>query len=306
MTRPKVLVLLAAFNGGKWIEEQVESILNQADVDIHLIVSDDGSTDGTTALIERLTLDRRVRAIAPPVPTGSAAQHFLWLIRTTPADEYDFVSLADQDDIWFEDKLSRGCSALSRSGAQGYSSAVTAFWSDGREKTLTQIAEPTASDFMFEGAGQGCTYVLAAAFYRRLRAFFVERAAQTGQLHYHDWAIYALSRAWKVGWYFDPKPSLRYRQHGLNDTGARNSVDGMRKRLGLIRNGWYSKQLRAIAAICFAASPEDPVIGEWYELLARPRGPARAWRLAKFCWRGGRRRLSDKAVLVTAVAVGWI
>jgi rhamnosyltransferase len=306
MTRPKVLVLLAAFNGRKWITAQIESILNQVDVDVHLTISDDGSADGTAALIDGFTVDQRVRTTSPPVPTGSAAQHFLWLIRSTPAEGYDFVSFADQDDIWLQDKLFRSCAALGRSGAQAYSSAVTAFWSDGREKKLTQVAQPTASDFMFEGAGQGCTYVLSIAFYRRLRAFFIEHAAETERLHYHDWAIYALSRSWRVDWFFDQEPSLRYRQHGENDTGARNSVGGIRKRLSLIRKGWYSAQLRTIANICFAAFPQDSVISEWHELLARPRGPVRTWRIANFCLRGGRRRCSDKVILVTAVVVGWV
>src|SRR5690348_2804286 len=45
--RPQVLVLLASYNGGAWIGEQIESILAQKEVDVHVIVRDDGSTDGT-------------------------------------------------------------------------------------------------------------------------------------------------------------------------------------------------------------------------------------------------------------------
>jgi rhamnosyltransferase len=306
MNRPKVLVLLAAFNGSKWILEQAESILNQINVEIHLIISDDGSTDGTRAMIERLATDQRVRTISPPVPTGSAAQNFLWLIRSTPVDGYDFISFADQDDIWYADKIYRGCCALSKTAAKGYSSAVTAFWSDGRERTLAQVETLTSSDYMFEGAGQGSTFVLAGAFYSRLRAFLLEHTSQTKLLHYHDWAIYALSRSWKINWIFDHKPCLRYRQHGENDTGARTTLGGIGRRLGRIKNGWYLEQLRVIADICFAASPSDPVIAEWHELLARPRGFVRAWHIAGFCLRGGRRRLSDRVILLSAVIAGWI
>jgi rhamnosyltransferase len=306
MTRPKVLVLLAAFNGSKWLLEQVESILCQVNVDVHLIISDDGSTDGTRATIDRFTVDHRVHAVSPSVPTRSAAQNFLWLIRTTPADGYDFISFADQDDLWHEDRIFRGCSALNVANAQGYSSAVIAFWSDGRAKTLKQVETPTASDFLFEGAGQGCTYVLDQAFYRRLRVFFIHHESETGDLHYHDWAIYALSRSWKLKWVFDQKPSLRYRQHEKNDTGARISIGGVRRRLGRIKDGWYSRQLRAIAAICLAAAPGDPVISEWHNLLGQPRGILRQWRIASFCLRGGRRRLHDRVILVSAVVAGWI
>jgi glycosyltransferase involved in cell wall biosynthesis len=50
--RPKVLVLLAAFNGSDWIVEQIESILGQEGVDLSLLIGDDGSTDGTLAKLE--------------------------------------------------------------------------------------------------------------------------------------------------------------------------------------------------------------------------------------------------------------
>jgi rhamnosyltransferase len=304
--RPKVLVLLAAFNGAEWIVEQIESILNQAGVDLDILVSDDGSTDVTVALLERFANDQRVRVTSPPVPTGSAAQNFLWLIRSTPADRYAYVALADQDDIWHQEKLIRGCSTLAGRGAAGYSCAVTAFWNDGNETTLHQVDMVTRSDFLFEGAGQGCTFVLTAAFYLRLRTFLLQHATQTEFLHFHDWAIYALSRSWKLAWIFDQKPMMRYRQHGSNDTGARATIDGITRRLALIRSGWYLRQLLAIAQICLAAAPADFAIAEWYGLLTRPRGLVRKYRIARFCCKGGRRRLVDNAILVGAVIAGWL
>jgi rhamnosyltransferase len=306
MNYPKVLVLMAAFNGSKWIREQVDTILNQVNVDVQLIVSDDGSTDDTSAIVERFAKDGRVCLVSTGAPTGSAAQNFLWLIRTISADGYDFVSFADQDDVWQQDKLHQGCSALIRTGAAGYSSAVTAFWSDGREKVLSQVATLTSSDFMFEGAGQGCTYVLTGVFYTKVRNFFLHRAAQTKYLHYHDWAIYALARSWNVAWSFDKKPSLRYRQHDSNDTGARTSIRGMRLRIDLIRSGWYARQLRAIADICVEASPADPAISDWRQLLGRSHGLLRACRIAAFCLRGGRRRFSDRIILLGSIFAGWI
>jgi rhamnosyltransferase len=306
MDRPKVLVLMAAFNGSKWIREQVETILDQASVDVHLIVSDDGSTDNTCSVIEQLANDGRLRLISTKIPTGSAGQNFLWLIRTISADGYDFVSFADQDDVWHTDKLFQGCSKLMQTGASGYSSAVTAFWSDGREKVLSQNATVTSSDFMFEGGGQGCTYVLTSVFYTHLRNFFLANDSLTKSLHYHDWAIYALARLWNAAWLFDSNSRLRYRQHKYNDTGARTSISGIRLRIHLIRGGWYARQLRAIADICFAVSPGDPVVSRWRKLLLHPPGLIRTCRLAAFCLRGGRRRLSDKIILIAAVVAGWI
>ena len=96
LSRPRVLVLLAAYNGAPWIREQLGSILTQEGVDTRIAVRDDGSTDGTPAEVGRFTEEGRVRISAPGAPTGSAAQNFLALIRENPADEFDFVAFADQ------------------------------------------------------------------------------------------------------------------------------------------------------------------------------------------------------------------
>ncbi|MDP8984385.1 MAG: glycosyltransferase [Pseudomonadota bacterium] len=306
MFTPKVLVLLAAYNGSSWIVRQIETILNQANVEVRLVVSDDGSSDDTRARIALFERDSRVLILPAVSPTGAAAQNFFRLIRDTPLDEYTVVAFADQDDIWNEDKLYRACLALQNEDAGGYSSAVTAFWEDGRTKALCQHSVLTDSDFLFEGAGQGCTFVLAGTFYRRVREFFLQNQGQTERLHYHDWAIYALARSWKVDWVFDPKPTMLYRQHSNNDTGARTSLSGMNRRVSLIREGWYLEQLYAIAEICFTASPSDPVIARWRGLLGRPRGLARTYAIARFCLHGGRRRLFDRGVVVGAAILGWI
>jgi rhamnosyltransferase len=306
MLRPKVLVLLAAYNGSRWIGEQIRSILNQSEVDVHLVVSDDGSTDDTLEQVRRWTGDSRITLDGPPTPTGSAAQNFLWLIRNTDAEAFEYIALADQDDVWLDQKLSRACRALDAQDAGGYSCAVTAFWSDGSEALLSQNSRLTASDFLFEGAGQGCTFVLTVRLFSRLKTFLADATLQTQRLHYHDWTIYALSRAWKVQWIFDSDPMVRYRQHNHNDTGARASVSGLIKRLSLIKSGWYRRQVEAVAEICFASAPREPVIANWYSILHRPRGILRRIKAAAFCLQGGRRRRSDRLMLLIAIASGWL
>jgi rhamnosyltransferase len=306
MIQPRVLVLLAAHNGGKWIVQQIETILNQRCVDVRLVVSDDGSCDDTPAKVRLFAADPRVSIVAPPVATGSAAQNFMWLIRNTCADGFAFVALADQDDIWHEDKLNIACSALEAHGAAGYSCAVTAFWEHGRERTLTQNASSRELDFMFEGAGQGCTFVLQNIFFRRVQEFFRSNSEQLHSLHYHDWAIYALSRSWKLSWHFDADSMVKYRQHERNDTGARLSRSGIGKRLRLIKNGWYRKQLEVISRICAIAAPADARIADWNVLLAQPPSLPRRFKIARICIMQGRRRALDNVVLLAAVFSGWV
>jgi rhamnosyltransferase len=304
--RPKVLVLLASCNGDRWIVEQIDSILAQAGVDVRIVIRDDCSVDATRAQIAPLLRDSPVSLTYGDTPSGSAAQNYFNLMRDNSADGFDFVALADQDDIWNSDKLVRACDRLHQADCVGYSSATVAVWPDGRSAVLTQPPRATRADFLFGGIGQGCTFVLTAGFYSRVRGFLANNTAITRDIHYHDWALYALARSWQLPWTFDPTPSVRYRQHDRNDTGARAGVAGLRKRLTLIRHGWFAGQLRAVAALCAAADPANATVASWRALLMASDTWSRRLEMARFCLRGGRRSSRDNAVLVTAALAGWL
>jgi rhamnosyltransferase len=302
--RPRVLVLLASRNGEKWITEQIRSILEQRSVDVEIAVRDDASTDQTRSRIASFAGNAPVRLTCCEAPTGSAAQNYFALIRENPADSFDFVALSDQDDTWRADKLSRACGRLSGVSEAGYSSATVATWSDGKSVILRQADRKTSSDFLFGGIGQGCTFVLTRDFYHRCRDFLTSNPHLTGRIHYHDWALYALARAWQLRWFYDPAPSVTYRQHGQNDTGARSSIAGLRKRLMLIRRGWYAEQVKAIAALCAAAKPSDPMLRSWNALLTAPDTWPRRLRITRFCALGGRRSLIDNTIVMLAALCG--
>lgn len=303
--RPRVLVLLACYNGADWIGEQLDSILEQEGIELRLVVRDDGSSDTTRREITRFQTDGRLRLCAECRPTGSAAQNFLTLIRDNAADGFDFVAFADQDDIWFRHKLARACRRLIASGAAAYSSSTVATWPNGRMTLLCPGTRSTATDFLFEGAGQGCTFVLRADFYAQVRAFARAHPRLTQRAHYHDWVVYALARAWGYTWFLDPLPTLSYRQHGRNDTGARHTWAGVRLRFARIRSGWYREQLTAIAAICAAAAPQNGLVRGWRSLLLAATRHRRL-RLALFCLRGVRRRRVDNLIIAVAAIAGWL
>lgn len=304
---PRVVVLVACRDGAAWIGQQLESILMQDGVDLRVVVRDDGSSDDTLGEIARFQADGRVRLCANRASTRSAAQNFLTLIRDTPANEVDFIAFADQDDIWYRDKLARACRMLADSRlACGYSSSTVATWPNGRTAQLTQSARPAAADFLFEGAGQGCTYVLRADFYAKLRAFLMSHRRLTERIHYHDWMVYALARSWGHSWLFDARPSMCYRQHGKNDTGARYTWAGVLSRLDRIRRRWYRDQLTAIASICVAAAPANETVKKWTSLLLTQNDWRRRARVALFCLLGARRRRSDNLVIAAAALAGWI
>lgn len=304
-TPPRVLVLLASYNGARWIRQQLESILSQDGVDAHITIRDDGSSDSTLTEITGLA-DRRIELAPPSPPTGSAAGNFFTLIGQYAADGFDFVAFSDQDDIWRREKLAHACRLLRHTGSAAYSSATIAQWEDGRQRLVALSGRQNACDFLFEGGGQGCTFVLSAAFYERVRRFIAEHPGSTQGLHFHDWTVYALARAWGLRWAFDSTPTVVYRQHSGNDTGARGSFPGARKRLALLRNGWYRGQLERIALLCATAAPDDARIAAWRRTLDEPRGWQRTLLLVRFCLRWGRRRTRDRAVFTLACLAGWV
>lgn len=305
---PHVLVLMATRNGASFVGEQVASIADQQDVLPTLVVSDDDSSDATIASI---------RASAPPgmplqfvqssLPGGSAGRNFFRLMLAARVAGHDYVALADQDDRWAPDKLSRAIADLHASQAEGYSSAVLAYWPDGEERLLAQSKRQTNADYLFEGAGQGCTFVMRANFFEQLQSRLAGQQMALGSIHYHDWTLYALARAMGRSWYFDDRPSMRYRQHAGNDTGARGNLTSLRKRVGLIRSGWYGSQTRAIAQLC-ATVNGSAAAAMALEYLHLANAAARGNRasLALFVWRNGRRRLLDRLALVVAALFGYL
>jgi rhamnosyltransferase len=148
--------------------------------------------------------------------------------------------------------------------------------------------------------------VLTAALYEKVRRFLATHRSLIQPLHYHDWLVYALTRTWRLQWCFDAQPSMNYRQHEGNDTGARGTFGGIVKRFAKIRDGWYGTQLRTIAAACAAAAPENETLRAWSHELHQPDSWGRRVRLARFCWRGGRRRTRDNLTVMFAALRGWI
>ena len=98
----KVQVLLSTYNGEKYIKEQIESILNQKEVEIALLIRDDGSTDKTIQILEELAMNNENITVYKDENLGPA-RSFMDLIEKS--DEYDYYAFSDQDDVWKPKKL---------------------------------------------------------------------------------------------------------------------------------------------------------------------------------------------------------
>jgi glycosyltransferase involved in cell wall biosynthesis len=102
---PTVGVVLATFNGEKFLPDLLASLRNQNRPPDVIVIADDGSTDATIRIVEKFShsTETRMKLLAPERRLG-AAGNFWRALRVVDAD---FVALADQDDVWYPSKLAR-------------------------------------------------------------------------------------------------------------------------------------------------------------------------------------------------------
>lgn len=246
----KVAVLMAVFNGRQWIDEQVTTILEQKNILVHLYISVDISTDGTYEWCKEL--EKRccnVTVLDYGEYFGGAARNFFRLISDVEYSGFDYISFADQDDIWMQYKLFNATEILRHESFSAYSSNVIAFWPNGR-KILVNKSQPQREwDYLFESAGPGCTFVLTIELVHLLVSVVAKNRKLIQDIYLHDWFIYALARSSGYKWFIDIEPSMLYRQHEGNQVGMNNGFNAVISRFKMILAGKGLEQSRQIAVL---------------------------------------------------------
>ena len=110
-TSSEVEVLLATFNGDRFLREQIESILRQDYENIRVLARDDGSTDCTVGILTEFAarFPSRFQILPSTFPGGSAKDNFLRLMEASTAD---YICFSDQDDVWLPHKVSKTKQAM--------------------------------------------------------------------------------------------------------------------------------------------------------------------------------------------------
>lgn len=238
-----MLVLMATYNGGRWIDQQLTSIFAQAGVDVSVLVSDHWSSDDTVARLDAWRASgAAITRIEGPPSGGGAARNFLHLLRSARFEEFDGIALADQDDIWAPDRLRRALQVLDATGAAGYSSDVLAFWPDGRRARLGKAHAQRRLDYLMEPAGPGCTYVLTPRLAASVQQEVSRQPERFEATSYHDWLIYVYARTHGHAWIIDDQVGVQYRQHSDNDVGANVGLAGIVRRWRRVQSGVYRNQ----------------------------------------------------------------
>lgn len=259
LQKPKFVVFLAAYNGMVYVESQVKSILQQINVDVHIFISVDRSTDGTENFLEKWSLtEPRLTLLPFGLHFGGAGPNFYRLLRDVDLNGFDYLSFADQDDIWHPDKLWQAHCLMMEHGALGYSSNVTAFWSSGKTQLVNKAQPQRSLDFMFEAAGPGCTYVLKNVLALSLQRMVRDSVENLLRVGYHDWLIYAFARANDYKWVIDDWSSMQYRQHANNQIGVNSGWKSYWVRVKKMLSGHGFEQSLLIADFVHASS--TPVV----------------------------------------------
>lgn len=106
-----VEVLLATYNGERFLRQQIDSILSQSYENLRILARDDGSSDSTMAILNEYEqrFPNRFRIIPKSTPGRGAKENFLQLMKVSTAD---YVCFSDQDDVWLADKVNRTMLAM--------------------------------------------------------------------------------------------------------------------------------------------------------------------------------------------------
>jgi len=233
-----ITVLMSAYNGERYIREQIDSILNQDIKGLNLLVRDDGSTDGTVTILEEYqakgSLKFYANASAPYESTiDKIGKSFLDLCRNAPESEY--YAFSDQDDFWEPNKLSVAVNMLERQ-----TDKTIPLLYQGYAKPYGQSLEPIKckkpnikkrylkyNRVLMTATAAGCTFVFNKP---ALDMLLLYKGEYVG---IHDWLLERVV-ALTGKTVYDKKAHMKYRQHSVNAIGTKveNFTDKVKKHVG--------------------------------------------------------------------------
>lgn len=233
----KVAVLMSTYNGEKYLEEQIESILNQkGDFKLDLYVRDDGSRDRTLNILKRYEADNKLSWYISN-NLGPAKSFYDLLLHS---NGYDYYAFSDQDDFWNEDKIQRAINFLeNQSKPSLYCSNAELVDSNLDYLGRNVYKVPPKTDFetiVCAGGLLGCTMIFNSKL-----ADVVTSVKKYPDMVMHDFYIATLCAAINGSILYDSKPTMKYRQHGSNVIGV--SYGFLGKVIGRVKDIMYKEPI---------------------------------------------------------------
>lgn len=225
----KTEILMAVYNGEKFLAEQIESILQQDTQDWHLTISDDCSTDNSVLIIEGYIerFPEKIGRVFSEQRFGNARDHFFWLMKNCEAD---YMLFCDQDDVWHSDKVRKTVDALKTAEAEFGAEMPILVFTDQTvvDEKLRVIApslmelqrqDPYAQDYrnlLIKNVVTGCTVGI-----NRALAELAGKCTAPEKTIMHDWWLGLVAANFGKMVYLD-ESTMEYRQHGDNSVGAKD------------------------------------------------------------------------------------
>ncbi|UCI06840.1 glycosyltransferase family 2 protein [Mesorhizobium sp. B1-1-8] len=247
----RVAVLLGTKDGAAFIGEQLASLLAQSWPLVDLWISDDGSTDGTTSIVESWrTRWNKGRVTLVDGPREGFAANFRSMI-VDPRIHADYYAFCDQDDVWEPDRLESAIRWMQAQAAQTpllFCSRTATITETGVQAGYSPLFRrpPSFRNALVQSIAGGNTMLLNRAA-RELLA----KASATTEFVSHDWWAYLIVTAAGGMVRYEPRPLVRYRQHATNLVGANASWKARFSRIGRLFKGqlasWTDTNLNGLA-----------------------------------------------------------
>jgi len=283
----QVTVLMAVYNGAAYLREQLDSLAAQTHADWQLIVSDDGSLDGSARILADFA-EAHPRSVLRQGPGQGGTANFMSLIGAmdTITPRGTWMAFSDQDDVWLPERLARGVAAL-----RGHSVPAlycTRTWVTDETLETRRLSAPRPRPLGFRNAlvqnvASGNTILLNAAAADLVRDAAAEALAEGGMPVVHDWWIYQLVAGVGGALVHEDAPTLLYRQHGVNEIGANDSTRARIKRIRMLLAGdmraWNDVNIATLGRSAARLTPQNRALLADF-VAARSRAlPARLWQL---------------------------
>lgn len=226
MSGATIDILLAVYNGERFLRPFLDSLVRQSFHDFRLVVSDNRSSDGTTSIIEEYRAKLRHPLVILPLPDAIASAHANFA-RVTEAAEAPYVMYADADDVWHSDKIGKTFAAMTDAERKFGATAPILVHSDlavvneqlrclHRSFWGYQFIDPrrtALNQLLLQNCVTGCTTML-----NRPLLELGKPVPQDACAHDHWFALVASAFGQIVA---VPESLIDYRQHGHNVTGAK-------------------------------------------------------------------------------------
>lgn len=238
---PKVAILMGTCNGGRFLRDQLESIQRQTHPNWIVIASDDGSVDSTkTVLFEFLAMWGPEKISVQCGPRKGFARNFLELACAKDIHA-DYYAYCDQDDVWDSDKLTRALAWLESVPFEFpalYCGRTRLINREGVDIGYSPLFRkpPSFGNALVQSIAGGNTMVMNESARRLLQA-----VGPTIPVVSHDWWTYLAVSACGGIIFYDPHPTVRYRQHAGNLVGMNVGLGPKFRRMTMLLGGTFKQ-----------------------------------------------------------------